>query len=115
MYKGSCHCGNVRFHVLLPIDRVISCNCSHCQRKGFLLAFVPESQIEIEPIKKPLTRYQFHKKEIMHDFCPTCGVQCFGKGAHPADGSTVYAVNVRTLEEVDLAQFPVDHVDGKSM
>lgn len=115
MYKGSCHCGNVRFQIKTPIERVIACNCSHCQRKGFLLTFVPENYIEIEHIEHPLTRYQFHKKEIMHDFCPTCGVQCFGKGTHPADGSTIYAVNVRTLEDIDPDAFPVDKVDGKSL
>lgn len=79
------------------------------------MAFIPEEHISIETIEKPLTRYQFNKKEIMHDFCATCGVQCFGKGTHPADGSTVYAVNVCTLEDVELDQFPVDYVDGKSM
>ena len=45
-FEGSCHCGAVKFKVQAPIpSSAISCNCSHCRRKGFLLAFFPVTQL----------------------------------------------------------------------
>ena len=38
-YHGSCHCGAVTFEVEAEFTEGISCNCSHCKRKGMLLAF----------------------------------------------------------------------------
>ncbi len=41
-YEGSCHCGAVAFRVDGDVPtEALSCNCSHCRRKGFLLSFVP--------------------------------------------------------------------------
>lgn len=42
-YKGSCHCGSVRFEVEGELEQVVECNCSHCSRKGYLLWFVPRA------------------------------------------------------------------------
>ena len=36
LHKGSCHCGKVAFEVETDLDQVVSCNCSHCRRKGYL-------------------------------------------------------------------------------
>ena len=48
-YRGSCHCGAVTYSVEGDIpDTAMSCNCSHCRRKGFLLAFVPIDQFRLE-------------------------------------------------------------------
>src|SRR3546814_8047518 len=42
-YQGSCHCGAVSYTVEGDIpDTAMSCNCSHCRRKGFLLTFRSE-------------------------------------------------------------------------
>ena len=35
-YKGSCHCGRVRFEIRTELTRVSECNCSICRRKGYL-------------------------------------------------------------------------------
>ena len=39
-YEGGCHCGAVRFSCEADLSTVLECNCSHCLKKGFLLAFV---------------------------------------------------------------------------
>ncbi|MGV6860054.1 MAG: GFA family protein [bacterium] len=36
IYHGSCHCGRVKFSVAIRIDKVVSCNCSICSKKGGL-------------------------------------------------------------------------------
>lgn len=44
-YHGSCHCGAVEYQLKGQLDAVVSCNCSICSRKGYLLWFVPASEI----------------------------------------------------------------------
>lgn len=112
-YSGSCHCGNVQFDVTADINSVLSCNCSHCSRKGFLLTFAPADQFTLKSGEDQLSEYRFNKHLIAHKFCRNCGTQPFAYGAMP-DGSPVRAVNVRCLEGIDLDSLEVQHVDGKS-
>ena len=51
MHTGSCHCGQVRYTIEAgEIPGAMECNCSHCQRKGYLLWFVPREAL---PPPKP--------------------------------------------------------------
>jgi hypothetical protein len=113
-YTGSCHCGRVRYDATLDLAQVIECNCSHCQRKGLLLTFVPSSQFTLRSGEQELADYQFNKKIIRHLFCRTCGVQPFARGKMP-DGSAAVAVNVRCLEGVDVSALKPMPFDGRNM
>lgn len=112
-YSGSCHCGQVSFEIRAVIGSVISCNCSHCSRKGLLLTFVPADEFTLLTGEASLSEYRFNKHVIAHKFCSTCGAQPFSCGALP-DGSAVYAVNLRCVSNLDLSTLPVQQVDGKS-
>ena len=60
-FEGSCHCGAVTFHVDAdPPVGAMSCNCSHCRRKGFLLAFFPADQVMVEG-EGALSEYRFNQ------------------------------------------------------
>jgi hypothetical protein len=113
-YEGSCHCGAVTFTVEgdAPAE-AMSCNCSHCRRKGFLLTFVPAAQFTLERGEDQLTTYTFNKHAIRHRFCRTCGVQAFARGKGP-DGSDVVAVNVRAHEDIEPWSYETKKVDGRS-
>lgn len=111
-YRGSCHCGSVTYEVQTDLATVLSCNCSICSRAGYLLAFVPAEQFKLLSGKDAQRDYQFNKRNIHHLFCGTCGVRSFGHGTGP-DGSQMYAVNVRTLEGVDLDALKIQKVNGK--
>lgn len=113
-YTGSCHCGNVRYEATTSLTQVISCNCSICLKKGYILTFIPEEQFQLLSGEQSLTNYQFHKKRIDHLFCSTCGVSSFGKGAHP-NGKMMYAVNVRCLDGVDFDALKVTPFEGKNL
>src|SRR3546814_3233895 len=77
-YEGSCHCGAVSYTVEGDIpDTAMSCNCSHCRRKGFLLTFVPIDQFRLESGADKLASYKFNKHNIDHQFCADCGCQGF--------------------------------------
>lgn len=114
VYQGSCHCNAVRFEVTGELENAMECNCSHCNRKGFLLWFVPKTQFTLHNPDAPLTSYQFNKHVIDHLFCPTCGVQPFAYGADP-NGNEVVAVNIRCLENIDQGSIAKIPFDGKSM
>ncbi|HET8575400.1 MAG TPA: GFA family protein [Candidatus Paceibacterota bacterium] len=111
-YTGSCHCGKVRFEVETDLEKVISCNCSHCGRKGFLLNFVAPEQFTLLSGENEQTEYLFNKKNVHHLFCPVCGVESFARGTNP-DGTEKIAVNVRCFENFDLESITPIAVNGK--
>lgn len=114
-HTGGCHCGGVRYEVEADIDSAMECNCSHCSKKGFLLKFVPANTFKLtHGDESILSDYRFNKKHIKHLFCPTCGVQSYGRGTGP-DGKEMVAVNVRCLDGVEPEQIEIKKVDGKNL
>jgi len=110
---GGCHCKNVRYEVEIDLSQaVIECNCSYCEAKGTLLAFVPASQFTLVSGEDNLTEYRFNTGKIQHLFCKTCGVQAFGRG-EGKDGPTV-AINVRTIDAVDLGALTRMPFEGRN-
>lgn len=112
-YFGSCHCGNISYDVEGEIEQVISCNCSHCSRKGYLLWFVPREKLRIKTGESELATYTFNKHLIKHHFCPVCGSAPFAFGERPP-GTEMAAVNVRCLEGIEVGALKVVEVDGRS-
>ena len=111
-FEGSCHCGAVAYTVEADFPtEAVSCNCSHCRRKGLLLAFVPESVFSLTRGEDVLRTYQFNTHRIDHQFCTECGTQAFASGGNP-DGSAGRAINLRCLPAIDLDSLQLKHVDG---
>ena len=113
-YKGSCHCGNVRFEVEGDLHGATACNCSICSRKGSLLWFVPREQLRVLTPAENIATYTFNRHLIQHRFCRTCGIHPYGEGADPK-GKRMAAINIRCLEGIDLESVPVQHFDGRSL
>ena len=112
-HTGGCHCGAVRYEVETDLEKVIECNCSHCQAKGLLLAFVMPEQFRLtKGSEEELTDYQFTKKSIHHLFCPTCGVQSYASGTNSKDEKMI-SINVRCLDDIDLHAIGRTAVNGK--
>jgi hypothetical protein len=112
-YSGTCHCGAVAFTIDMPLpDAAISCNCSHCRRKGLLLTFMPASSFTLERGEEQLETYLFNKHVIRHRFCRTCGVQPFAEGKK--DGVQTRAVNLRCVDEIDPWALELQKVEGAS-
>lgn len=113
VHTGSCHCGRIRFQVQGEVDSGMACNCSMCARRASLLWFVPHGQLKLLTPEVDLGTYMFNKHVIRHRFCPACGIHVFGEGEAPGGGKMA-AVNLRVLENFDLAAVPVQHFDGRS-
>jgi hypothetical protein len=113
VYRGSCHCGRIRYEVEGEVDSGMACNCSMCSRRGSLLWFVPRDQLRLLTDDQDAGTYLFNKHVIQHRFCPACGIHTFGEGVGPG-GAKMAAINLRTLEDFDLDSVPVKHFDGRS-
>ena len=113
-YHGSCHCGKVSYEIQTELGSVMACNCSICSRAGYLLTFVSPKQFKLLSDSDAQRDYQFNRKNIHHLFCSTCGVRCFGHGTGP-DGSEMYAINVRTLQNVELDGLKIQKFNGKDL
>lgn len=113
-YEGSCQCGAVSYDVDVDLENTLTCNCSRCQKMGFVLAFTPPESFRLRSGEENLTEYLFNRKSIRHLFCRTCGVEGFAYGKMP-DGAPVVAINVNCLADVDPRGLSSRHVDGKSV
>lgn len=116
IHKGSCHCGMVEFEVEVEgeVEAAVACNCSICSRKGSLLWFVPRDKLKLLTPEDAASTYTFNKHAIQHRFCPECGIHPYGEGVDPK-GNRMAAINIRCLEEIDLAVIPVQNFDGRSL
>jgi hypothetical protein len=112
-HTGGCHCGQVRFAVTLDLGAAIACNCTICTKQGFIWAFAPEEQFRLDSGAGALSEYTFNKHVIHHMFCAHCGTESFARGKNP-DGGAVVAVNLRCLDNIDLAALKPKAVDGRS-
>jgi hypothetical protein len=110
-YLGGCHCGAVRYEVETDLEKIISCNCSHCEKKGLLLNFVEKEKFKLLSGEDKLTEYQFNKRAIRHLFCKICGVQSFSEGVT----FPKVAINVRCLDGIDLSTLTITPYNGKDL
>ncbi|HKT13789.1 MAG TPA: GFA family protein [Allosphingosinicella sp.] len=111
MIEGSCHCGKIKLKLNAEPKEAIECNCSHCRRKGYLLAFFPRDALTVEGAAEEIGTYTFNKHAIRHHFCRTCGCAPFAEG-EGKEGPTA-AANLRCFD-VDLNMVAIRRVDGKS-
>jgi hypothetical protein len=48
VHYGECHCGEVKIEVIAPENITVQiCNCSICEKKGFIHLIVPKSKFKI--------------------------------------------------------------------
>lgn len=110
-WQGGCHCGRVRFEVSADIDQVTDCNCSICNKKGFLHLIVEPSQFKLLQGEEALVVYRFNTGTAEHKFCGHCGIHAFYT---PRSHPDKVDVNVRCIEGIDLSKLTVVTFDGQN-
>ncbi len=117
-FKGSCHCGNVRFEADLDFDKGTGkCNCSFCSKIRHWGMLVKPDAFRLIAGEDSLTDYQHGTKSIHHYFCKVCGVRGFAKGHLEMLGGDFYVVQIAALDGVPdkvLAELKVGYSDGRS-
>jgi hypothetical protein len=112
-YRGSCQCQAVQFEAPLDLEHTMVCNCSRCQRLGWVMAFTPREKFVLTNGEGATTEYLFNNEKIRHQFCTTCGIEAFAFAAAP-DGTPMVAVNVNCLEGVEPRALNSKAIDGRS-
>ena len=115
--SGGCHCvrGGAFWDAALPhAPEAQACNCSMCEKVGFIHLIVPESRFRLTQGEAALTHYRFNTGVADHLFCSACGVKSFYRPRSNPDG---WSVNARCLDDVDDARHPgicIDPFDGRA-
>lgn len=117
-YVGGCHCGDIRFEVDTGSQEqsangaleVVNCNCSICNKTGFLHLIVPRSKFTLLQGQAALTTYTFNTGVAKHMFCSRCGIKPFYTPRSNPDGIDV---NVRCLDafpfDMTVTEFDGEH------
>jgi hypothetical protein len=108
-YEGGCHCGAIRFQVMVKDHRAEDCNCSICRKKGFIHSIVPADQFTLLKGSDALTTYTFNTHTARHHFCRICGIHPFYR---PRSHPHAIDVNVRCLDGDALTHFQIEPFDG---
>ena len=112
IHRGSCHCGAVKIEVDAPADiEVYECNCSMCQRVGFLHLIVPAARFRLVSGSDGLSTYTFNTGVAKHSFCQVCGVKSFYVPRSNPDG---FSVNLRCLDRVTIRSVKILPFDGQN-
>lgn len=115
-YRGSCHCGEVRFEADLDLATPASrCNCSYCSKSRAWGMTVKPDAFRLLTDENAVKDYRFNTRTGQHLFCARCGLSAFGRGDVPALGGKFVSVNVACLDDVapeTLAAIPRIYCDG---
>lgn len=109
-YEGGCHCGAVRFRVVVHGHEALDCNCSVCTKKAFLHLIVPAERFTLLSGRESLSTYRWNTGLARHTFCRVCGVHPFYTPRSHPDGVDV---NVRCLDGDAPGRFSVAPFDGR--
>ena len=114
-YKGGCHCQSIRYQINLDQSiescDITLCNCSICEKFGYLHLIIPKSQFKLSSDSSLLENYQFNKKIAKHYFCKKCGVKSFYQ---PRSHPNCWSINVRCIDNFSQLNLKINNFDGKN-
>lgn len=112
-HTGGCHCGAVRFEVVVDATSGSHCNCTICTKVNQLGAMVKPDAIRLLTPEDALGTYAWGGKISTRYFCRRCGIHCFGKGHLAELGGDFASVNLNCLDDLDPATVKVVYWDGR--
>ncbi len=105
--KATCHCGLVELEIefMDGLQNIRRCNYSLCSRKGYVMASVLATRLNVTKGKDVLSLYQWGTMVAEHYFCKTCGVHTHHRRrSNPSE----LAINIACVEGVQALSY--EHV-----
>jgi len=120
-YRGSCHCGAVRFEAEIDLSKGTNrCNCSICAKARAWFVLVSPDRFRQISGAEAQAEYQWVPPgrpgaNLHYRFCKTCGVRTAGRGEYGPGGGQFYFIAVASLDDADPDEIAasIRHVDGR--
>lgn len=116
-YRGSCHCGKVKFEADLDLSKGTGkCNCSYCWKVRNWSMIIKPAQFRAISGEDERTYYSFGTHQGKHAFCKHCGVRTYTTGSLEQLGGEYVSIAMSSLDDLDpaeLAEAPVQFMDGR--
>jgi hypothetical protein len=112
-HLGSCHCGAVRFEVVVDATSGGKCNCSVCTKINPTGGVVKPDAFVLLTEESKLGTYVWGGRISTRYFCKECGVHCFGRGHLEQLGGDYVSVNFNCLDDIDLREVDLVFWDGR--
>jgi hypothetical protein len=116
-YKGSCHCGIVRFEADIDLDGGTGkCNCSICTKSRSWAVIVQPNAFRLISGDNDLADYQFGTMSNHHVFCKHCGIRPFGHGHLKEIGGNFVSIQLSALDDlapIELLNATVKFSNGR--
>lgn len=110
---GGCHCGAVRFEVVLDPSNGSRCNCTVCTKTSTTNGITKPANFTLVAGEDSLATYAWGAETSKRFFCKKCGVHCFGKGFLEEVGGDFVSVNMQCLDGFDITKVKVIYWDGR--
>ena len=112
----TCHCKEVQIELKLNngIEEMVRCNCSLCNRRGYIMANIKLENLKIIKGKDKLSIYKFGKKQhAEHFFFKICGIYTHHRSyTNPKN----YEYNVACIDDIDTFKFKdIQVYDGEKL
>lgn len=112
-HSGSCICGDVQFEATLDASKGGQCNCTICTKYHPVGTIIKPEAFAVTKGEDKLSTFSRFPQYGQRYFCSRCHTYLFGKGDIPEIGGAFVSVNLNTLDDIDLADVTITHVDGR--
>jgi hypothetical protein len=117
MLNLSCLCGQIRLEIAKRPDYINECNCTLCSKTGARWGYFHPSEVSVQGTPTGYCRDDKDSPSAMVRFCPRCGSTThfvLTPDAIAKFGDSLMGVNMRLLDENELAGIELRYPDGRS-
>ena len=83
MIEGSCHCGNISFHISEQPAALVDCNCTLCRRIGALWGHISIAAATITADQDATITYIQGDRSLAVHSCRACGCTTHWENLRP--------------------------------